>query len=84
VGDAPTLQLLDNKRGFSAEITDLHTGALVASVSHAYWGKDLVLKNREEYYATVAPGVDLGVVVALCLAWDRCKEDDRRRALAGH
>jgi uncharacterized protein YxjI len=80
VGDAPTLELMDNKRGFAAEIRELHSGALVATVAHSYWRKDLVLKNKEAYYANVAAGVDLSVVVALCLAWDQAKEDDRRVA----
>ncbi len=80
VGDAPTLELMDNKRGFAAEIRDVHSGALVATVAHSYWRKDLVLKNKEAYYANVAAGVDLSVVVALCLAWDQAKEDDRRVA----
>jgi hypothetical protein len=39
-------------------------------------------RNREEYYATVAAGVDLSVVVALCLAWDLGKEDDTNGVFA--
>lgn len=30
----------------------------------------------------VAPGVDLALITALCLAWDKAKEDDRRHAAA--
>jgi hypothetical protein len=30
----------------------------------------------------VAPGVDLALITALCLAWDKAKEDDRKRAAA--
>ncbi|BEI81552.1 hypothetical protein CcaverHIS002_0207120 [Cutaneotrichosporon cavernicola] len=83
VGDTPTLELMGNKRGFSAEIRDVHSGALVATVAHSYWRKDMVLKNKEAYFANVAAGVDLAVIVALCLTWDRCKEDDRAASSGG-
>lgn len=82
VGDAPTLQLLGSNSGTSAEVTDLHTGELVATVAYSYRGRDLMRKNKEEYCATVAAGVDLSVVVALCLAWDQSKEDDTGAVLA--
>jgi hypothetical protein len=80
VGDTPTLQLLGNPGGTAATIMDAHTGAVAASVSYRYWGG--LGRNREEYYATVAAGVDLSVVVALCLAWDLGKEDDTNGVFA--
>lgn len=30
----------------------------------------------------VAPGVDLALITALCLTWDKAKEDDNTRAAA--
>lgn len=80
VGNAPTLELLDHKWGFNADIRDMHSGALVATLAHSFWKTGLVLKNKETYFANVAAGVDLSVIVALCLAWDQAKEDDRHAA----
>lgn len=47
VGDAPTLELVGSKRGFTAEVTDMASGAVVAVISHAFWSKEKVLKNKE-------------------------------------
>ncbi|GMK54034.1 hypothetical protein CspeluHIS016_0106200 [Cutaneotrichosporon spelunceum] len=76
VGNAPTLELVGSMSGNSAEIRELHSGALVATLAHS-WKMEDVFKNKERYCVKVAAGVDLSVVVALCLAFDQCKEDDR-------
>ncbi|BEI81550.1 hypothetical protein CcaverHIS002_0207100 [Cutaneotrichosporon cavernicola] len=77
VGDL-TLQLTDVDCGHAAKIKDLRSGAVVATISYALWRSDLVLQNREAYTVNVAGGVDLSVIVALCLAWDQAKEDNRQ------
>ncbi|BEJ12250.1 hypothetical protein CspHIS471_0207100 [Cutaneotrichosporon sp. HIS471] len=74
----PTLQLTDVDCGHAAKIKDLRSGAVVATISYAVWRRDLVLQNREAYTVNVAGGVDLSVIVALCLAWDQAKEDNKQ------
>ncbi|BEI81551.1 hypothetical protein CcaverHIS002_0207110 [Cutaneotrichosporon cavernicola] len=79
-----TLELADKARfGFSAEIREVGSGAVVATLAHSFWKKDLVLKNKEAYVVNVAAGVDLSVIAALCFAWDQAKEDDRHASSPG-
>lgn len=93
VGDAPTLHLVGSAGGSQAKVTLKDSEQLVAVLDRVRWGKEgmqnkltvsLVLLDvtDKQYRMAVAPGVDLALITALCLAWDKAKEDDRRHAAA--
>ncbi|EJT50740.1 hypothetical protein A1Q1_08115 [Trichosporon asahii var. asahii CBS 2479] len=81
VGDSPTLHLVGSAGGSQAKVTLKDSGQLVAVLDRVRWGKE-GMQNKLTYRMAVAPGVDLALITALCLAWDKAKEDDRKRAAA--
>jgi hypothetical protein len=76
---------------YQAEIK-LDDDTVVATISRECFGtKEGAIKNRQtvgfqkscsadcQYYVTVAPGVDLSLMVVLCLAFDDLKRAESRR-----
>ncbi|KAG5927772.1 hypothetical protein E4U42_001819 [Claviceps africana] len=70
-----TLVMTGNWGTTSADIQCERTGATVARISRALE----LLVNRQSYTLVVAPGVDMALMVALCVALDEKKKEKQRR-----
>ncbi|KXJ89346.1 tubby C-terminal-like domain-containing protein [Microdochium bolleyi] len=61
----------------SANITDEATGIPVASIARQFGGNNLgreLLAGKQTYLVSIAPNVDMALVVAMCIALDEKKE----------
>ncbi|KAL8321222.1 hypothetical protein RB597_007489 [Gaeumannomyces tritici] len=68
-GASETLQMTGNWLSSSANIVDTRTGATVGTIQRKLSGRDLMF--GQQTYALVVPGgVDMAVMVAMCIAMD--------------
>jgi len=61
----------------SAQITIGEGGPAVASISRSLMTAGQILGGQQTYYVTVAPGVDLSLMAALCVCLDE-KENEKK------
>ncbi|KAG5980577.1 hypothetical protein E4U54_006765 [Claviceps lovelessii] len=59
-----------NWRDTSADIQCERTGATVARIDRKLFNARELLGNQQTYALVVAPGVDMALMVALCVALD--------------
>ncbi|BEI86705.1 hypothetical protein CcaverHIS002_0700510 [Cutaneotrichosporon cavernicola] len=74
-GDPVTLIVKGYGLMRTAEVT--LDGQVIALFTREFWSKDL-LSNSKTYHLTVAAGVDLALMTALCIIFDECKFDDAK------
>ncbi|BEJ17515.1 hypothetical protein CspHIS471_0609160 [Cutaneotrichosporon sp. HIS471] len=74
-GDPVTLIVKGYGLMTTAEVT--LDGQVIALFTREFWGKGL-LSNSKTYHLTVAAGVDLALMTALCIIFDECKFDDAK------
>ncbi|KAI1653940.1 DUF567-domain-containing protein [Daldinia decipiens] len=60
-----------------ADITDGATGQTVASIYHDRWNVRELLGGQQTYEVTIAPNVDMAIIVAMCICLDM-KRNERR------
>lgn len=75
-GQAESLTMRGNWLAAEADITDDKTGAAVAHISRQWGGRDILL-GKQTYAVTVAPNVDLALMVALCICMDEKNNESR-------
>lgn len=63
------LTMEGNWRDTRADITSA-TGQVVASISRSLWNAREMLGGKQTYTVTIAPSVDMALVVALCVCLD--------------
>jgi uncharacterized protein YxjI len=61
----------------SANITIGDGGAVIAQISRKIFNARELLGGKQTYYCTVAPGVDVAMVAALCVCLDE-KENEKK------
>ena len=54
----------------SAEIVDENTGATVARIDRKLFNLSEAFLGLQTYHLTVAPGVDMALLVAMCICLD--------------
>lgn len=73
-GASETLEMAGNWLSTSANIVDTRTGATVGTIQRKLSGRDLLF--GQQTYALVVPGgVDMAVMVAMCIAMDEKNND---------
>jgi len=60
----------------SAQITIGEGGPVAASINRSIMNAGQILGGQQTYYVTVAPGVDLSLMAALCVCLDE-KENEK-------
>ncbi|TFK96287.1 tubby C-terminal-like domain-containing protein [Pterulicium gracile] len=55
-------------------------GPIVARFSREYMSARGSMFGKQTYFLTVAPGVDISLLVAVCVCFDEMEDDSRRRA----
>ncbi|KAK3326800.1 tubby C-terminal-like domain-containing protein [Apodospora peruviana] len=69
-GVATTLKMKGNWFDSAAEIVDEATGAVVARIDRKLLSGRDILFGQQTYALTVAPNVDMALMVAMCIAMD--------------
>lgn len=60
--------------GTAADIVDQKTGAVVARIDRRMFNKREIFGGQQTYALIVAPGVDMALMVAACVALDEKNE----------
>lgn len=63
-----------------ATITDEATGTVVATIDRKFFNAKEMIFGKQTYAVTVAPGMDISLVVAMCVALDE-KENEGKKGL---
>ncbi|PVF97680.1 hypothetical protein CPB86DRAFT_734497 [Serendipita vermifera] len=58
-----------------ATITDRATGAIAARISRSRWNANDVVWGQQTYYVSIAPNVDLALIICICVALDEAKNE---------
>jgi len=74
-GHAETLTMKGNWRDTSADIVCENTGAVVARIDRKLLNKRELMGSQQTYALIVAPGVDMALMVAACVALDEKNND---------
>ncbi|KAH9901769.1 DUF567-domain-containing protein [Xylariomycetidae sp. FL2044] len=53
-----------------ADITDVATGEAVATINRKFFNMREIFGNQQTYVVTVAPNVDMAIIVAMCICLD--------------
>lgn len=69
-GHAETLTMSGNWRDTSADIVCESSGAVVARIDRKLLNKRELFGGQQTYALIVAPGVDMALMVAACIALD--------------
>lgn len=62
-----------------ADIVDEATGLEVARIDRQLWNMRQLLGDRDSYIVTVAPGMDMALIVAMAIAMDERLNEGKRR-----
>ncbi|KAF5645448.1 DUF567 domain protein [Fusarium sp. NRRL 52700] len=73
-GSAEVLEINGKWHNYDASIVDTITDNVVACISRRVSGRDL-LCGQQTYALEVRPGVDMALMVALCICWDEKKNE---------
>lgn len=80
-GQNEILALKGNWVDSHAEITNKSTGAVVARIDrNIFKGRDW-FGGASTYALIVAPGVDMAIMCAICIALDEVKEDNQAKVI---
>jgi len=71
------LELRGNMWGGRAEITMM--GQVIAQISRQLFNVAEIFFDHQTYFVTVAPGVDLSLIAAICICFDEVKHEGDRR-----
>ncbi|WRT66012.1 uncharacterized protein IL334_002963 [Kwoniella shivajii] len=69
-----TLVLKGDFWGGSADIS-IENGPVVAQISRELFNARQIFGDQQTYYVTVAPGVDLALIAAICICFDEAKNE---------
>ncbi|GIK07533.1 hypothetical protein Aspvir_003199 [Aspergillus viridinutans] len=69
-GSTETLKMKGNWLDSKVDIVDEATGVVVARIDRKLWRGREVFFDQQTYAVTVAPGVDLALIAALCVCFD--------------
>ncbi|KIR67423.1 hypothetical protein I314_01839 [Cryptococcus bacillisporus CA1873] len=72
-----TLVLKGDFWGGSADIT-IEDGPVVAQISRKLFNAREFWGDKQTYFVTVAPGVDLSLIAAVCICFDEAKNEENR------
>jgi uncharacterized protein YxjI len=61
-----------------AEITDVATGQVVATIDRKFFNASELIGGQQTYVVTVSPGVDMALIVAMCIALDEKRNEKKR------
>ncbi|WWC96582.1 hypothetical protein V866_003450 [Kwoniella sp. B9012] len=70
-----TLLLKGDFWGGSADIS-IENGPVVAQISRQVFNMREVFTDQQTYFVTVAPGVDLALIAAICICFDEAKNEN--------
>ncbi|WWD05355.1 hypothetical protein V865_003428 [Kwoniella europaea PYCC6329] len=70
-----TLLLKGDFWGGSADIS-VENGPVVAQISRQVFNMREVFTDQQTYFVTVAPGVDLALIAAICICFDEAKNEN--------
>jgi uncharacterized protein YxjI len=60
-----------------AEITDVATGQVAATIDRKFFNARELIGGQQTYVVTVSPGVDMALIVAMCIALDEKRNEKR-------
>lgn len=69
-GSTETLKMKGNWLDTKVDIVDEATGAIVAQINRKLWQGREVFFDQQTYAVSVARGVDLALIAALCVCFD--------------
>jgi uncharacterized protein YxjI len=58
-----------------ADITDESNGMVVARIDRKFLNASQVLFGQQTYGITIAPGVDMAIIVAMCICLDEMRNE---------
>jgi uncharacterized protein YxjI len=70
-----------NWRDTTAEIVDAQSGAVAARIDRKVFNLREAVMDHQTYYLTVAPGVDVALMVALCVCLDEMQNESKGAAI---
>jgi len=59
----------------SADIKDESTGRSVARIDRSFFNARELLGGQQTYVVTIAPGVDMALIIAMCIALDEMRNE---------
>jgi len=82
-GQPRSFALQGNFFASRADIIDRQTGAVVARISRQRWNTNEFVWGKQTYSVTIAPNVDLALMICICVALDEAKHDNKNSGLLG-
>jgi alkaline phosphatase D len=61
----------------SADIVDQASGATVARINRKLFNAREAIMGQQTYHVTVAPGVDMSLIVAMCICLDEKQNEGK-------
>ncbi|GMK58095.1 hypothetical protein CspeluHIS016_0501270 [Cutaneotrichosporon spelunceum] len=77
-GQEQTLVLHGDMYGASANI-ELKNGPHLAHISRKLLGATEIIADKQTYFVSIAPGVDISLIVAVCICFDEAENDDKHK-----
>ncbi|KAK4148469.1 tubby C-terminal-like domain-containing protein [Chaetomidium leptoderma] len=74
-GTPVTLKLNGDWSASSADIVDAASGAVVARIDRKWGNARELLFSQQTYHVTIAPGVDMALITAMCVCLDEARSD---------
>lgn len=74
-GRSNVLEMNGNWRDSSADIVEVTSGAVVARIDRKLFNAREFFTNNQTYILTIAPGVDVSLMVAACIILDELNND---------
>lgn len=75
-----TLAMKGNWLDTSADIVDQASGAVVARIDRKLFNAREAIMGHQTYHVTVAPGVDIALVAAMCVCLDEKQNEGQGAA----
>jgi len=60
-----------------AEITDVASGQVVATIDRKFFNAAEIIAGQQTYVVTVSPGVDMALIIAMCIALDEKRNEKK-------
>ncbi|KAK4034292.1 tubby C-terminal-like domain-containing protein [Parachaetomium inaequale] len=79
-GAPVTLSMKGNWLDTTAEIVDPTTGAVAARIDRKLFNARELLLGRQTYHVTIAPGVDIALIIAMCVCLDEAQNEGQKNA----
>ena len=61
-----------------ADITLASTGQTVATIDRKYFNAAQILGGQQTYVVTIQPGVDMALIVAMCICLDEKQNEGKK------